>query len=95
MSYVDPISYFQIICMHIGGRFLKFDVTPALEKILQSKVTRAIIFYSFTTTDISIELFLRFSYYITLYVIIFSVIGLIILKILNKEINPIIEKTST
>jgi len=46
----------------------------------------AIIFYSFTTTDISIELFLRFSYYITLYVFIFSVIGLIILKILNKDI---------
>ena len=35
----------------------------------------AIIFYSFTTTNISIELFLRFSYYITLYVFIFSVIG--------------------
>ena len=32
------------------------------------------------------ELFLRFSYYITLYVIIFSIIGLIILKILNKDI---------
>ena len=26
----------------------------------------AIIFYSFTTTNLSIELFLRFSYYITL-----------------------------
>jgi len=46
----------------------------------------AIIFYSLTTTNINIELFLRFSYYITLYVIIFSIIGLIILKILNKDI---------
>ena len=46
----------------------------------------AIIFYSFTTTGISIDLFLRFSYYITLYVLIFSIIGLIILKILNKDI---------
>jgi len=46
----------------------------------------SIIFYSLTTTNISIELFLRFSYYITLYVIIFSIIGLIILKILNKDI---------
>ena len=46
----------------------------------------AIIFYSLTTTNISFELFLRFSYYITLYVLIFSVIGLIILKILNKDI---------
>ena len=46
----------------------------------------AIIFYSLTTTNISIELFLRFSYYITLYVLIFSIIGMIILKILNKDI---------
>ena len=46
----------------------------------------AIIFYSLTTTNIDIELFLRFSYYITLYVIIFSIIGLIILKLLNKDI---------
>ena len=46
----------------------------------------AIIFYSLTTTNISFDLFLRFSYYITLYVIIFSVIGIIILKILKKDI---------
>ena len=46
----------------------------------------AIIFYSFTTTNISIELFLRFSYYITLYVLIFSIIGIIILKILKRDI---------
>ena len=46
----------------------------------------AIIFYSLTTTNISFELFLRFSYYITLYVIIFAIIGLIILRLLNKDI---------
>ena len=46
----------------------------------------AIIFYSLTSTNISIDLFLRFSFYITLYVIIFAIIGLIILKILNKDI---------
>ncbi len=46
----------------------------------------AIIFYSLTSTNISIDLFLRFSYYITLYVIIFSIIGIIILKILKKDI---------
>ena len=38
----------------------------------------AIIFYSLTTTNINIELFLRFAYYITLYVAIFSIIGLIV-----------------
>ena len=46
----------------------------------------AIIFYSLTSTNISMELFLRFSYYITLYVLIFSVIGIIILKILKKDV---------
>jgi len=46
----------------------------------------AIIFYSLTTTNISFDLFLRFSYYITLYVIIFSLIGLIILKLMKKDI---------
>jgi len=46
----------------------------------------AIIFYSLTTTNISFDLFLRFSYYITLYVIIFSIIGLFILKLLKKDI---------
>ena len=46
----------------------------------------AIIFYSLTTTNISFDLFLRFSYYITLYVIIFSAIGLFILKLLKKDI---------
>ena len=46
----------------------------------------AIIFYSLTTTNISFDLFLRFSYYITLYVIIFSLIGLIMLKLMKKDI---------
>jgi len=46
----------------------------------------SIIFYSLTTTSISIELFLRFSFYIALYVFIFSIIGLIILKMMNKDI---------
>ena len=46
----------------------------------------AIIFYSLTSTNISIELFLRFSYYITLYVLIFAIIGIVILKLLNKDI---------
>ena len=46
----------------------------------------AIIFYSLTTTSISFELFLRFSYYITLYVGFFAILGIIILKLLNKDI---------
>jgi len=46
----------------------------------------SIIFYSLTTTNLSFELFLRFSYYITLYVAVFGVLGVIVLKILNKDI---------
>jgi predicted permease len=46
----------------------------------------AIIFYSLTTTNISFELFVRFSYYITLYVILFSILGLLVLKLLKKDI---------
>jgi len=46
----------------------------------------AIIFYSLTTTNVSFELFLRFSYYITLYVGIFAIIGIILLKLLKKDI---------
>jgi len=46
----------------------------------------AIIYYSLTSTNISFDLFIRFSYYITLYVIIFSIIGLLILTILKKDI---------
>ena len=38
----------------------------------------AIIFYSLTSTNMSIDLFLRFSYYITLYVLVFAFIGIII-----------------
>tara|TARA_B000000475_G_C15984541_1_gene442438 strand:- start:209 stop:556 length:348 start_codon:yes stop_codon:yes gene_type:complete len=72
MSSVDPISYFQIICMHIGGRFLKFDVTPAQEKILQSKVTQAIIFYSllvFSTKSLTKGLAIMIIAYILLYIL--------------------------
>ena len=51
----------------------------------------AIIFYSLTSTNISIELFLRFSFYITLYVLIFAIIGIIILKILKKDIYSLLQ----
>tara|TARA_Y100000590_G_C15597984_1_gene968834 strand:+ start:65 stop:964 length:900 start_codon:yes stop_codon:yes gene_type:complete len=68
-----------------GKKDPKFD-TKFITKFAGNFGLPAIIFYSLTTTNIDINLFLRFSYYITLYVIIFSVIGLVILKILNKDI---------
>jgi len=68
-----------------GKRDPKFD-TKFITTFAGNFGLPAIIFYSLTTTNVSFELFLRFSYYITLYVIIFSVIGLVILKILKKDI---------
>jgi len=68
-----------------GKKDPKFD-TKFITKFAGNFGLPAIIFYSLTTTNISIELFLRFSFYITLYVIIFSIIGLTILKLLNKDI---------
>ena len=68
-----------------GKKDPKFD-TKIITTFAGNFGLPAIIFYSLTTTNISIELFLRFSFYITLYVSIFSVIGIIILKILKKDI---------
>jgi len=45
-----------------------------------------IIFYSLTFSDIDFDLFLKFSVLTFVYVGIFSIIGLIVLKLLNKDI---------
>ena len=80
-----PVFFIIGIGYWYGKKDPKFD-TKFITTFAGNFGLPAIIFYSFTTTNISIELFLRFSYYITLYVLIFSVIGLIILKLLNKDI---------
>tara|TARA_Y100000590_G_scaffold101393_1_gene115125 strand:- start:126 stop:1022 length:897 start_codon:yes stop_codon:yes gene_type:complete len=68
-----------------GKRDPKFD-TKFITAFAGNFGLPAIIFYSLTSTNISMELFLRFSYYITLYVLIFAIIGIVILKLLNKDI---------
>ena len=68
-----------------GKKDPKFD-TKFITTFVGNFGLPAIIFYSLTSTNISIDLFLRFSYYITLYVLFFAFIGIIILKILNKDI---------
>ena len=68
-----------------GKKDSKFD-TKFITTFVGNIGLPCIIYYSLTSTNISMELFLRFSYYITLYVLIFSVIGVIILKILNRDI---------
>ena len=45
-----------------------------------------IIFYSLTFSDIDFDIFLKFSILTFVYVGIFSIIGLIVLKILNRDI---------
>jgi len=45
-----------------------------------------IIFYSLTLSNINFDIFVRFSYYMIIYVVLFSIIGIILLKLLNKDI---------
>ncbi len=45
-----------------------------------------IIFYSLTTSNTDFSVFLRFLYYIFLYVGLFSIVGILILRVLNKDI---------
>jgi hypothetical protein len=72
MSYLEPVSYLQIIFMHIGGRFLKFKVTPVQEKMLDNKLTQAIIFYSllvFSTKSLVKGFIILVISYLLLYIL--------------------------
>ena len=68
-----------------GKKDPKFD-TKFITTFVGNVGLPCIIFYSFTSTNISFDLFIRFSYYILLYVALFSLIGLLILWILKKDI---------
>lgn len=72
MSYLEPVLYLQIIFMHIGGRFLKFNVTPVQEKLLENKITQAIIFYSllvFSTKSLIKGFIILVISYLLLYIL--------------------------
>tara|TARA_B110000483_G_C17827021_1_gene401267 strand:- start:15 stop:365 length:351 start_codon:yes stop_codon:yes gene_type:complete len=72
MTYLEPASYLQIIFMHIGGRFLKFKVTPVQEKMLDNKLTQAIIFYSllvFSTKSLVKGFIILILAYLLLYIL--------------------------
>tara|TARA_B100000029_G_scaffold438439_1_gene454317 strand:- start:372 stop:1271 length:900 start_codon:yes stop_codon:yes gene_type:complete len=49
-----------------------------------------IIFYSLTVTEIDFYVYLKFAYFTLVYIAIFSAIGLIILKILKKDISRLL-----
>lgn len=72
MTYLEPASYLQIIFMHVGGRFLKFKVTPVQEKMLENRITQAIIFYSllvFSTKSLIKGFIILVIAYLLLYVL--------------------------
>lgn len=72
MTYLEPASYLQIIFMHVGGRFLKFKVTPVQEKMLENKITQAIIFYSllvFSTKSLVKGFIILLIAYLLLYIL--------------------------
>ena len=85
LRFLFPVFLTIGIGYWYGKKDPKFD-TKFITTFAGNFGLPAIIFYSLTTTNISIDLFLRFSFYITLYVIIFSIIGVFILKILKKDI---------
>ena len=68
-----------------GKRDPKFD-TKFITTLTGNIGLPCLIFYSLTTSNANLDLFLRFLYYIFLYVGIFTILGILILKILNKDI---------
>ena len=68
-----------------GKKDPKFD-TKFITNLAGNIGLPCIIFYSLTTSSVSFDLLLRFFYYIFLYVVIFGVLGILVLKILRKDI---------
>ena len=68
-----------------GKKDPKFD-TKFITTLSGNIGLPCIIFYSLTTSNAEFSLFLRFLYYITLYVGLFTILGIAVLKILNKDI---------
>ena len=72
-----------------GKKDPKFD-TKFITTLAGNIGLPCIIFYSLTASNIDFQIFLKFAYYIVIYVAIFSVIGVIILKLLNKDISRLL-----
>lgn len=49
---VEPISILMLLLVQVGGRFLKFELTKAQEKLIQNSIVQAIILFAivFITT---------------------------------------------
>jgi len=68
-----------------GKKDVKFD-TNFITTFSGNIGLPCIIFYSLTFSDIDFDIFLKFSVLTFVYVGIFSIIGIIVLKILNRDI---------
>ena len=68
-----------------GKKDPKFD-TKFITTLAGNIGLPCIIFYSLTTSNVDFSVFLRFFYYIFLYVGLFAILGILVLKILNKDI---------
>jgi hypothetical protein len=68
-----------------GKKEPKFD-TKFITKLSGNVGLPCIIFYSLTSSNVEFDLLLRFFYYILLYVGLFGIIGILVLKILKKDI---------
>jgi len=68
-----------------GEKNPKFD-TKFITKFAGNIGLPCIIFYSLTISGIDIDLFIKFSYYTILYVGIFSIIGVMVIKFFKKDI---------
>ena len=68
-----------------GKKDPKFD-TKFITTLAGNIGLPCIIFYSLTTSNVDFSVFLRFLYYIFLYVGLFAILGILVLKILDKDI---------
>ena len=68
-----------------GKKDAKFD-TNFITRFSGNIGLPCIIFYSLTFSDIDFDIFLKFSVLTFIYVGIFSIIGIIVLKLLNRDI---------
>ena len=68
-----------------GKKDPKFD-TKFITTLAGNIGLPCIIFYSLTTSNVEFFVFLRFLYYTFLYVVLFAILGILILKILKKDV---------
>lgn len=45
-SGIDPLSIVMFILVQIGGRFLKFELTKAQERIIQNNIVQTLILFA-------------------------------------------------